>query len=157
VNKASQFQSCGSLKHVKTAHCHDFCSKLMTTGGACMRLQKNEVVDSVKVLAETHFSAQMLCIKSIDGDSRLVDSSEVVSQVCTFIDQEIAKKRKRYSRMPSWRTSTLRTVIQLSRRRPHEEGYCAGDSAKGGSKINTKAERPSRLQEAWRALSQSNG
>jgi hypothetical protein len=78
--------------------------KLMTTGGACMRLQRNEVVDSVKVLSETHFSAQMFCIKSIDGDSRLVDSSEVVSQVCKFIDQEIAKKRKRYSRMPSWRT-----------------------------------------------------
>jgi hypothetical protein len=122
-----------------------------------MQLQKNEVVDSVKVLLETQHFAPMFCVKSMDGDSRLVDSSEVVSKVCKLFFLEIAKKRKRYSRMLSWEISTLRAVIQLSCRRPRQGDNPAGDSAKGGNKINKKANRPPRIHDALRALSQSSG
>jgi hypothetical protein len=121
--------------------------KLKMSGGAYMLLLEDEILDSIAVLLEETMNNIIFKVQSVDGNSVLVDSSQVMAKMAEIIETETRKRRLVYvevrdeyedERQHEW--SPPRKILRipsLGRRRPKD----------------CKTRRHNRLSSAWRALS----
>jgi hypothetical protein len=124
------------------------CFKLKMSGGAYMLLLEDEILDSITVLLEETMTNIIFKVLSIDGNSLLVDSSQVMAKMAEIIETETRKRRiegrDEYEDERLHGSSPSRKILRipsLGRRRPRDCG-------------TEKTRRPNNpLNSAWRALS----